>query len=153
MKLAIFDLDGTVICSKHRQATLPCGNLNLAHWVENNTPMKIMRDRLLPLIHTMRDIHSRGIPVVICTARVLGLADYKYFLNNNVPFDKILSRPKGCTTPDAELKREQILAFLARMDYSPSDCEMWEDNESVMRMCAEIGIRYHDARTLNYHRE
>ena len=77
----------------------------------------------------------------------------KYFLNNNVPFDDILARPKGCTTPDAGLKRTQILRYLKKMDYSPSDCEMWEDNESVMRMCAEIGIRYHDARTLNYHRE
>jgi hypothetical protein len=45
----IYDLDHTVIDSTHRQATLADGSLDLAHWIENNTPELIARDSLLPL--------------------------------------------------------------------------------------------------------
>ena len=47
--ISIFDLDGTIIDSSHRQATLPDGTLNLAHWFENATPEKIFEDKVLPL--------------------------------------------------------------------------------------------------------
>ena len=46
--ISIFDLDGTVIDSSHRQATKPDGTLNLEHWFENATPDKIAQDRILP---------------------------------------------------------------------------------------------------------
>jgi len=36
--ITIFDLDGTIIDSSHRQATLPDGTLNLPAWIENSTP-------------------------------------------------------------------------------------------------------------------
>ena len=40
----IYDLDHTVICSAHRQATLPNGDLDLAHWIENSTAELVARD-------------------------------------------------------------------------------------------------------------
>ena len=37
----IFDLDGTVIDSSHRQLALPNGDIDLTHWRENSTKEKI----------------------------------------------------------------------------------------------------------------
>ena len=47
--ISIFDMDGTIIDSSHRQATLPDGTLNLSAWIENATPAKIAKDVVLPL--------------------------------------------------------------------------------------------------------
>ena len=152
MKLAIFDLDGTVICSKHRHATLPCGALDLEHWVQNSTPQKIARDSLLPLVNEMRARYAKGEKVVICTARVMARADYQYLLNNNVPFDWVISRPKGCRKPDAQHKEERLQKLFTRLNVKPGRVEMWDDNESVLTMARRIGIKVHDAKRLNYFR-
>ena len=152
MKLAIFDLDGTVICSKHRQATLPCGSLNLEHWIENNTPQKISRDSLLPLVHRLRTLYKDGWKIVICTARVMQSADYKFLLNNDIPFDWVISRPKTCTKPDAQHKREKLDRLFQRLKFSPSKAHMWDDNDSVLTMAKKMGIRTYDAKHLNYTR-
>ena len=66
----IFDLDGTVIDSSHRKATLPDGSLDLDHWIENCTPEKIAGDSLLPLAGYMRQVYPHH-EVLICTARVM----------------------------------------------------------------------------------
>ena len=78
----IYDLDHTVINSTHRQSTLADGSLDLAHWIENNTPEKIWRDSLLPLAHQWRTQYARGAEIVVCTARVMQDADYA-FLNHH----------------------------------------------------------------------
>jgi beta-phosphoglucomutase-like phosphatase (HAD superfamily) len=145
-RLAIFDLDGTVIDSSHRHAALPCGNVDLVHWVENSTPDKIFLDSLLPLIEKMREFYNAGVPVAICTARVLKRADFQFFLAKSVPFNYVLSRPKGCTTPDGQLKSEQLLRLFRRLGLAPSECEMWDDNPSVLSAVSEIGVKCHDAR-------
>lgn len=152
MKLAIFDLDGTVICSKHRHATLPCGALDLEHWVANSTAEKIMRDSLLPLVNEMRARYAKGEKIIICTARVMARADYRFLLINNVPFDWVISRPKGCTKPDALHKEERLQKLFARLGVNPGRAEMWDDNDSVLTMAKRIGIKTHDAKKLNYFR-
>ena len=50
----IFDLDGTVIDSSHRQLALPNGDIDLTHWKENSTKEKIFKDELLPLARYMK---------------------------------------------------------------------------------------------------
>ena len=78
--LYIFDLDGTVIDSSHRQNTLSDGSLDLAHWVENNTVDKILADSLLPLAGKMRSVRSVKDTVAVITARVIQDAELA-FLN------------------------------------------------------------------------
>ena len=56
----IYDLDHTVICSAHRQATLPNGDLDLAHWIENSTAELVARDSLLPLAEHWKTQRARG---------------------------------------------------------------------------------------------
>jgi len=43
--ITIFDLDGTVIDSSHRQATKPDGTLNLEHWFEMQRQKKSFKTR------------------------------------------------------------------------------------------------------------
>ena len=81
--LFIFDLDGTTIDSSHRQNTLADGTLNLADWIDNNTPEKIARDSLLPLADSWRTIDQTRHDVVIMTARVIGDADLAFLVRSN----------------------------------------------------------------------
>ena len=85
--LYIFDLDGTVIDSSHRQNTLPDGSLDLAHWIENNTPEKILADSLLPLAEKMRSVRSVKDTVAVITARVIQDADLAFMSRNGLKFD------------------------------------------------------------------
>ena len=152
MQIAIFDLDGTVICSKHRHASLPCGNIDLEHWVENSTPQKIAQDSLLPLVNHLRLLYGKGVKIVICTARVMQRADYMFLLNNNIPFDFVISRPKGNTTPDGEFKQMRIKNLLRRVKVLARNVEMWDDNPSVLASVRQLGVKMYDARRLNYSR-
>ena len=102
----IYDLDHTVIDSSHRQATLADGSLDLAHWIENNTPEKIARDSLLPLAKQMRENFKRGAEIVVCTARVLQCADYEFLREHGLRAHAILSRPIGDNTSDHFAKRK-----------------------------------------------
>ena len=154
----IYDLDGTVIDSDHRKATLPDGTLDLNHWIENNTPEKIGRDSLLPLVHRMReDYHDKNTVLIVCTARVLSNADYCFFAENNIPFDTILSRPTGLTFSDPDLKEFHIRNYAMHSPFNWSgfreNCLMYDDSEPVLKRMALIGIPTIDARTLNQPQE
>ena len=149
----VFDLDGTVICSNHRKATLPDGSLDLVHWIENNTPDKIARDSLLPLIDLMRVQFDKGHRIVICTARVLGDADYEFFMMNFVPFHDVLSRPMGCTMGDAELKDIQLRLYAQAQGISWAKfcalSKVYDDNLGVLDRLGSIGMDCKNAVNIN----
>ena len=69
----IFDLDGTVIDSSHRQ-----GDGSLDDWRRLNTVGNIMRDGLLPLAGKMQTAIQDGLDVWVCTSRVMGKADFAF---------------------------------------------------------------------------
>ena len=101
----IFDLDHTVVDSSHRQATRPDGSLDLDHWREHSTAKLIERDTLLPLAHEWRKIQRKGnAKIIVCTARVMGPADYFYFGSRGLFAETIISRKEGDRTPDDLLK-------------------------------------------------
>jgi hypothetical protein len=146
----IFDLDHTVIDSSHRQSTLKCGSLDLANWIENNTPENISRDTLLPLADLWKTLDKQGQMIGVCTARVLQDADYEFLADNGLEYDFILSRPMGDSTGDADLKErllneqgikpEQITAF-------------FDDNEGVLARLKQLNIQAFDAKILNLNEE
>jgi hypothetical protein len=150
----IFDLDHTVVCSRHRQATLPCGSLNLAHWVENNTPEKIMRDSLLPLAAQWRKIaKKRSAEIVVCTARVMTAPDFEFLAKNRLIADYILHRQDGDRSPDYLLKERLLTSLAARKGYSLSMLAkrsiMFDDNQSVISHLSGLGFTVHDAVKVN----
>jgi len=149
----IYDLDGTVICSNHRKATLPNGDLDLEHWIENNLPEKIAEDSLLPLIEWMRlDWRTNNI-VLVCTARVLGDADYSFFMENDIPFHEIMSRPMGCNMADAQLKEIQLRLYAQGLGISwqqfCQESTVYDDNQSVIKHLRSIGMLVSDAVKFN----
>jgi hypothetical protein len=152
MYRSIFDLDGTVIDSTHRHATLPDGSLDLAHWIENSTPEKIAGDSLLPLADYMRMFFPHH-EVLVCTARVMGEADYEFLFDNGLQADAILSRPEGNCLPDGYLKEMLLRDHATRRGFTwvefVKNTTIFDDNASVLDTLGRVGIRTICARTLN----
>lgn len=149
----VYDLDGTVICSLHRKATLEDGSLDLEHWIENSTPEKVASDSLLPLVSLMRKNWRTGHTIIVCTARVLSDADYAFFLENDIPFHTMLSRPEGCTMSDHTLKDIQLRLYAQNLGISwkrfCSESVLYDDNGQVLKHLGNIGMTTRDAVTLN----
>ena len=149
----IFDLDGTVIDSSHRKATLPDGSLDLAGWIANSTPEKIRRDSLLPLAAVMRELFPNSEEMLICTARVMGEADLEYLAENGLFFDGLLSRPLGNRLPDGTLKEMLLRDHATRSGLTweqfTQSAQMFDDNAHVIDTLQAIGLRVYNAITLN----
>ena len=146
--LYIFDLDGTVIDSSHRQNTRPDGSLDLAHWIENNTVEKILADSLLPLAEKMRSVRSTKDTVAVITARVIQDADLAFLKRNNLKFDYLYSRAQGNNSPDDLLKKRAILKLARKlqrsMNWMRKNAIFFDDNLEVLSM-----VRYNGIRTIN----
>ena len=149
----IYDLDHTVIDSTHRQATLADGSLDLAHWIENNTPEKIARDSLLPLAKQMRENFKRGAEIVVCTARVLQCADYEFLREHGLHAHAILSRPIGDNTSDHLLKERLLREYARKRGISWARfCKfstMLDDNQNVITHLTNMGLWIHNAVPFN----
>ena len=144
--MRIYDLDGTVICSAHRRLADSQGNIDLDAWRANSTPEKIAQDSLLPLAQDMKNCLALGLPVAICTARVLGDADRAYLRKHGLEAPIILSRDgDGDTRPDAQLKREKLLGLGVDL----RGVTLYDDNQSVLAMARELGINALDATAIN----
>ena len=149
----IFDLDHTVVDSSHRQATRPDGSLDLDHWREHSTPALIERDSLLPLAHEWRKAHRKGAQIVVCTARVMGAADYAYLAKRGLFADCIISRQEGDRTPDDLLKLRALKRYAASQGESwarfTRTSMMFDDNKNVINTLANHGLTVHNAILLN----
>lgn len=88
----VFDLDETVINSKHRTPNNPDGTLNLAGYIENHTPENVAKDTLLPLAREMQRLIKQGYHVAILTARDMHSCDYEYLKQNGIDAGLIMSR-------------------------------------------------------------
>lgn len=149
----IFDLDHTVIDSSHRAATRPDGSLDLDHWRENSTPAMIARDSLLPLAAEWRKAQRKGATILVCTARVMGPADY-YFLSSHGLFaETIISRQEGDSTPDDLLKLRGLKRYAARQGISwrrfCASAIMFDDNQNVIKTLTANGLKCHNALEIN----
>jgi len=149
----IYDLDHTVIDSRHRQATLPNGDLDLAHWIENSTPEKVAADKLLPLAGHWKIQRARGAEIVVCTARVMGEADYRYLADHGLTWDAMLSRNEGDRTADADLKLAALRNYAASAGISWRRFCMFsvmlDDNKNVIDLLTRAGLRVYNALELN----
>lgn len=149
----IFDLDHTVIDSSHRQLTLANGSLDLDHWRENCTREKILADKLLPLAEHWKDAKAKGAEIVICTARVMGTADYEFLFVNGLQYDAILSRNEGDTTPDHLLKYEMLRDYADHCGISWRRFKMFsvmfDDNKNVIDHLTANGLKVYNAIKIN----
>jgi len=151
--IAFFDLDGTVIDSSHRQLSLPDGSIDLDHWREHCTPEQIERDSLLPLANYWKDLHAKNThSIVICTARVMGGADFNFLQNHGLHFDAALYRSAGDNRRDADMKTAKIIYFLKALGlpaYSWQNmATLYDDNKSVLECLSQL-IQTVDSTILN----
>lgn len=153
MAYVIFDLDGTVIDSRHRQATKADGSLDLDHWIERNKPELIMQDSLLPLARVMRIIKRNGHKVIVCTARSYQIADEEFLWANGLDYDVYLSRAaKGDTRDDATLKTELLNDYFKGLGFksvSSAKPIMFDDNLRVIDAMIKLGVTVYDATLAN----
>lgn len=154
MAYVIFDLDGTVIDSSHRQNTKPDGSLDLEHWMEHNHYDMIMRDSLLPLADSMRKIKAAGHTVIVCTARAYQSADCEFLQKNGLNYDVYLSRganiihPDGTVTVgdnrgDAQLKIDLLNEYFLTQGFSSvkdAGAIMFDDNLKVIKAMIDLGV-------------
>jgi len=92
-KIAIFDLDGTIIDSTHRTPNKADGTLDLDRYFELHTRENIFNDTLLPLAEIMKEMYDSGdYHIVICTARDMIDDDFDFLKENNLKFHEIFNR-------------------------------------------------------------
>lgn len=142
MPYVIFDLDGTVIDSSHRKATLPDGSLDLAHWLENNRPEKIMLDGLLPLARVMR-ILAETCTVIVCTARQVQQADFDFMAANGLKYHAFLHRETGNNESDETLKVRLLTNYFKGLGFSSvADAKalFFDDNLHVLNAVGRLGV-------------
>ena len=153
MQYVIFDIDGTIVCSKHRYTALENGDIDLPAWIRDNSRENCAKDTLLHTVKTLRNDHRAGCTIILCTARVLSDWDYEFFMENDIPYHVMLDRPNGCTMGDADLKEFQLRLYAHQNGLSWAKfCEtsqFFEDNQSVLDRMDTIGIPTIDARDWN----
>ena len=123
--LFIFDLDGTVVDSSHRQ-----GAGTLAEWRELNTPENIALDSELPYADVMRDAIQRDRNSVwVCTSRIMGDADFAWLNKRELMPSTIIHRtikedniPAGEFKAHALLRHAKKLAGLGRVSLAARLC-------------------------------
>jgi len=151
--ILLFDLDGTMICSKHRQNTLPDGTLNLEAWIENNTHEKIMLDTLLPLSELWKYAQQKNHTIIVCTARVCSNSDFTFLENNGLFFNYFLSRPAGNNMPDSTLKIALLKKWASENGMTWRNfCAVtraYDDSESVLKAYKEHNIESVNAKEFN----
>ena len=152
MAYVIFDLDGTVIDSTHRQATKADGSLDLDHWFANNTADKIMADSLLPLADSMKQLKAAGHTVIVCTARAIQPADKEFLAVNGLHYDAILHREIGNMESDASLKIRLLEEYFIGKGFNSArdaNAIMFDDNLKVIAAMISIGITCFNATKIN----
>ena len=151
--LYIYDLDGTVIDSSHRQLQTRDETRALAYWRANNTPARVAQDRPLPLLDTLKAQHKAGHTIVLCTSRIMGPADYAWLWDHGVPYYRCLHRtPEHNTTPCGTLKHSLLLGLCDSLGWTwewlCQNAAMLDDSQDVQRTLGAAGLVVLDPATI-----
>lgn len=154
MKIYIFDLDETIINSRHRTPNNPDGTLNLAAYMASHTPENVARDTLLPLARFMQKLHRQGAKIWILTARDMKQCDYEYLQRNGIIASKIMSRDKvrhksHYNLRDGCYKKRWIRPLMNLRQFTKTHFIMFDDAASVLTAMRAIGITALNAVTIN----
>ncbi len=172
MAIIVFDLDMTVIDSSHRHASKPDGSIDLAHWFENATAARIAQDSFLPLARAVRTFYDAGNEIILCTARSMQAADWKFLSDHfeTIPHHHVYSRegrfvtsddPEFATSfhgfvgdarNDGDIKIEQLTAHCAARGFASfkeAELIIFEDNLKTLEMFKARGAVGVNAITVN----
>jgi hypothetical protein len=132
-KIAIYDMDGTIVCSLHRYRTID-NKIDLQYWRDNE--YRAMGDSLLPLAAQYKaDLKDNDTFVIIATARVLHEADNEFINNVLGKPDYIISRKDNDNRSGGLLKILGLkkLFSLKQFNKVKETAVFYEDNTSYLK--------------------
>lgn len=148
----VFDLDETVIDSRHRTPRNADGTVNLTHYMANHTPENVFRDTLKPLARVAQALFGRHY-LVFCTARDMKECDYAFLETHNLRANLILSRDKARAfhyrMKDAEYKKQWLNPLRNLRQFSGRPFVMFDDEPKVIAAMRKIGISCYNAHSIN----
>jgi len=139
-RLAIYDMDGTIVCSLHRYRTIG-DKIDLAYWRENE--FRAMDDSLLPLAAQYQaDLADPECYVIIATARVIHAPDLEFINTVLGKPDYLISRADGDTTSGGILKIRGLQKFFNLKNFRNAAAVFYEDNATYLKtVCDKFNIR------------
>lgn len=144
-RLAIYDMDGTIVDSSHRYRTVICADgtekIDLQFW-RDNQPLA-MQDKLLPLAEQYRaDLADPECYVIIATARVMNAPDWQFVKEILGEPDHFIYRADGDDRGGAELKILGLKKFFNLKNFKEAAAVFYEDNTSYLKkVCDYFKIR------------
>ncbi|MGB2552718.1 hypothetical protein ACPF04_06020 [Campylobacter sp. MOP51] len=144
--LILWDLDGTLVDSRHRTRVDENGGFDLDYWLKHCTAEFINQDQLLPLAAVFYSFANAGFTQILLTARVLGEADHEYLNKHNMKFDMILHRENSLEL-DEMLKSQQIQNYLVENDLIPFLA--FDDKQENLEVFDRLGFRTMHASYVN----
>lgn len=143
-RVAIYDMDGTIVDSLHRYRTVVTESgerIDLDYWRENE--YRAMQDGLLPLAEQYRrDLADPSCYVIIATARVMHEPDWQFVRENLGEPDYFISRREGDTQSGKTLKINGLAKFFNLVNFKDADFVFYEDNvEYLKAVCDRFNIR------------
>ena len=140
MKLAIYDMDGTIVCSQHRYKAVD-NKIDLQFWRENCTDEMIAKDSLLPHSEQFfKDMDCINTVVGIATARAMEMGDANYkFIKKHLGMPDFLVHRKGesDTRKGVDLKNQGIIKNLGDLSDFES-IRIYEDNHDYLQGMTEF---------------
>lgn len=139
-RVSIYDMDGTIVCSKHRYRTI-ADKIDLSHWRENQH--LAMNDSLLPLAEQYKlDLADPECYVIIATARVMNGPDYQFVKEILGQPDYIVSRTEGDSISGGMLKINGLAKFFNLKNFRGAVATFYEDNATYLKtVCDRFNIR------------
>jgi hydroxymethylpyrimidine pyrophosphatase-like HAD family hydrolase len=143
-RVAIYDMDGTIVDSSHRYRTITDENgtrIDLDFWRENE--YLAMKDGLLPMFaEYKKDLADESCYVIIATARVMNQPDWKFVKEILGEPDYFISRPKGSSISGKNLKINGLAKFFNLLNFKDAEFVFYEDNISYLKaVCDRFNIR------------
>lgn len=141
MRIAIYDMDGTIVDSSHRYRVTAENKIDIEYWRANE--YRAMEDGLLPLAaQYMQDIENPDVYVIIATARVLRGPDWQFIREVLGEPNYVISRGENDTRSGATLKINGLQRFFNLKQFRLADAVFYEDNISYLKaVCDHFQIR------------
>lgn len=143
-RVAIYDMDGTIVDSSHRYRTIVDENgerIDLQFWRDNE--FRAMDDTLLPMAEQYRqDLADENCYVIIATARVMHSPDWQFVKEILGEPDYFISRKEGDTQSGKTLKINGLAKFFNLVTFKNAEFVFYEDNvEYLKAVCDRFNIR------------
>lgn len=131
-RVAIYDMDGTIVDSTHRYRIDSTGKIDLTFWRENQH--LAMLDSLLPMAQQYRaDLDDANCYVIIATARIMNAPDWQFVNEILGKPDFFISRKEGDNQSGKTLKIKGLARFFNLKNFRGAVTTFYEDNIDYLK--------------------